>query len=336
MEVTHEDGTEDRIASKEHWQALCEQRAKLVDRKVVHLEHEGGAAVFTRPLAFGAAHMIGMKAQGIRTVAECDDNYLSAEYLNVFMRLAGWGENNREEHIRSIATPDALILSTDYLRDIYHKGLRRQFGKKNLPDLFVCRNHIDEQYIPDELSPMRGDGKLRIGYMGSDSHVWDVDLIYDALYDAWLDGHEIVFVGINPRNLNPKYRQSRKDWTRIGYTHVPWRIDGFRGSALPLDIGLAPLVVNDHTLGKSDIKIMEYALSGAPCVAQNCLVYNRTFRHGETALLAGSPAEYVAQLRALIANPSLRMRLVENTQQYIREERLLSKNTREWEDAVFG
>ena len=336
MEVRFEDGTEDRVASKEHWQALCEQRARLTDRRIVHLNHEGSSAVFTRPLAFGAAHMMDMRKQGVRVLAECDDNYLSAASLNVFMRMAGWAENDRNAHIRSIAVGDGLILSTDYLRDIYWKGLRAEFGKKNLPELFVCRNHIDEQYIPDVLSPPRDDGKLRIGYMGSDSHVWDVDLVFDALYDAWLDGHEIVFVGINPRNLNPKYRQSKKDWSKLGYTHVPWRIDGFRGSALPLDIGLAPLVVNNHTLGKSDIKIMEYALSGAPTIAQNCLVYNRTFKHGETALLAGSPAEYLTQLRALTSSADLRQRLVDNTMQYIREERLLSNNTAEWREAIYG
>ena len=336
MEVRFQDGSVDRVASKEHWQALCEQRARLTDRRIVHLDHEGGSAVFTRPLAFGAAHMMDMRKQGVRVLAECDDNYLSSESLNVFMRMAGWAENDRTAHIRSIAVGDGLILSTDYLRDLYYKGMRREFGKKNLPELFVCRNHIDAQYIPAELSPPREDGKLRIGYMGSDSHVWDVDLVFDALYEQWLDGHEIVFVGINPRNLNPKYRQSKKDWTRIGYTHVPWRVEGFRGAALPIDIGLAPLVVNDHTLGKSDIKIMEYGLSGAATVAQNCLVYNKTFVHGETCLLAGSPADYVRQLRTLVDSHSLRERLVANTNQYIREDRLLSNNTKEWAEAIYG
>ena len=103
-----------------------------------------------------------------------------------------------------------------------------------------------------------------------------------------------------------------------------------------MDIGLAPLVVNDHTLGKSDIKIMEYALSGAPTVAQNCLVYNRTFEHGETCLMAGSPADYVRQLRSLIDSPELRERLVTNTNQYIKEERMLADHTQEWRDAVYG
>ena len=95
-------------------------------------------------------------------------------------------------------------------------------------------------------------------------------------------------------------------------------------------------MVNDHTLGKSDIKIMEYALSGAPCIAHNCLVYNRTFVHGETALLAGSSAEYVMQLDALLKSPSLGERLVGNTREYIREERLIENNKEEWVSAVYG
>ena len=324
-----------RVTSETQWKDVTAKHKTLAEPRCAYLAQEGDAAVFTRPLAWEAAHMIEMRRQGIRIAAEVDDNYLSDQSLNVFMRKAGWGENDRDNHSRSVAVGDALIVSTAHLRDVYYRGLRAEFGKKHLPDIFVCRNHIDERYMPERIPP-RADGRLRVGYMGSDSHVWDVDIVYDALMHAYQQGHEIVFVGIHPALLNPKYRKSRKDWSKIPYTHIPWRNEGYRGTALPLDIGLAPLRVDAHTMGKSDIKWLEYALSGAACVAHNCLVYNRTARHGETALLASSPAEYVASVDRLIRDPSLRERLVAATLEYVNEERLLSKNTREWEEAVLG
>lgn len=335
MTGRYDDGSTARITSREEWDEAVEAHDQLIDTKVEYPWLEGEAVVFTRPLSWLAAHMMELRSQGIRVLAECDDNYLSPQRLNIFMRKAGWDENDRDNHMRSVCVGDGLILSTDYLRDLYWKGLTKEFGKKHLPELFVCRNHVDERFTPKELIPPREDGKLRIGYMGSDSHIWDVDLIYEALVEAYMNGHEIVFVGIHPALLNPKFRASKKDWSLIDYTHIPWSNE-FRGTALPLDIGFAPLLVNDHTLGKSDIKWLEYALSGAATIAQNCLVYNRTAVNGETALLAGSAMEYVHQMRALIKDAGLRKRLVDNTNQYIREERLLSDNTEEWKVAVLG
>ena len=334
---------EERFDSREQWEKACEDRRALTNVHAEYPNQEGDAAVFTRPLAFGASHMIGLRQQGVRVVAEVDDNYLSDHHLNYFMQKANadlqesgktWSDY-RDDHARSIASGDAIIVSTDHLRDVYWKGLRKLFGKKDLPEIHVCRNLVDERFVPTELIPPREDGKLRIGYMGSDSHLWDVDLIYEACVEAFVNGHEIVFVGIDPANINPKYRRSRKEWGRINYTHIPWT-NNYRGTALPLDIGFAPLIVDNHTLCKSDIKWLEYALSGAACIAQSCLVYNRTARHNETALFASGPAEYVHQMRRLIKESGLRESLVAATKQYIEEERMLMDNADEWKEAVLG
>ena len=341
LDVELEGGTRARIRSKKAFNDLAEKRARLVDRRAVYPTLEGQACVWTRPLAWMAAHMIEMKNEyGVRVLAEVDDNYLSDERLNVFMKKAGWEANDRDNHTRSICVGDGLIVSTEYLRDLYWKGLSKLFGKALVPEMFVCRNLIDERFVPTELVPRREDGRLRIGFMGSDSHWWDVDLIYPALEEAYRLGHEIVFVGINPlvsmARLNSHEEKIKARWHRIEFTHIPWRNENYRGTALPIDIGLAPLRIDNHTLGKSDIKWMEYALSGAACIAQNCLVYNRTAVHGETVLLASSPQEFRDRLGDLIRSEGLRRRLVANTRQYIEEERLLSKNTDEWKAAVLG
>jgi hypothetical protein len=345
LTVEFDDGSREVVQSREAWEGLCETRRPVRDTFVSHPQHEGEAAVFTRPLAFGAAHMMGLRQQGVRVLAEVDDNYLAPHHLNYFMQkaskdLAKDGKSWRdyvEDHARSIAAGDGIIVSTEHLRDVYWRGLGDMFGKRHLPDFFVCRNLVDDRFIPDKLVPPREDGKLRIGYMGSDSHVWDVDLIYPACVEAYINGHEIVFVGIDPANINPIYRRNTKkvDWNRIDYTHIPWT-NTYRGTALPLDIGFAPLVVDQHTLCKSDIKALEYCLSGAACVAQNCLVYNRTLKSEEHVLFANSPMEFVHQMRRLIKDEELRRSLVEGTRQYIADERMLMDNKKEWEEAVLG
>jgi hypothetical protein len=334
LNVTDDGGATEVVTSKEAWEGLTSERRRLVDRKAVYPIHEGKAAVFTRPLAWLAAHMIELRNEyGIRVTAEVDDNYLSPNQLNWFMQKAGTTADEKDNHVRSICSTNGIIFSTEKLRDLYWKGLRDHLGRKQkLPDLFVCRNHVDERLIP---KPIPRSGPLRVGYMGSDSHVWDVELIYPALSEAKKLGCEIVFVGIHPSQINPKYKTKHWDWEALDYTHIPWSLD-YRGKAIPVDIGLAPLLVNNHTLGKSDIKGLEYCLSGAAPVLQNCEVFNKTFVHGETCLMAGSPLEFAAQTIRLIRDEKLRESLVANANQYITEERLLSKNVDEWNQAVYG
>lgn len=332
IEATEETGTRTVIASKDAWKGFNSAPRKLTALQTVYPEHEGDAAVFTRPMSWLATHGLELRKQGVRVVAEVDDNYMSPSQANVMFQIAETSDKDRDEHARSICSTDGIIVSTEYLRDQYRKELRKHFPKHPLPEIHVCRNHVDERHIP-KVKPY--DGPLRVGYMGSDSHVWDVDLIYPALWEAKQLGCKIVFVGIHPQHINPRYRQKSWDWAALDYEHVPWRLD-YRGTALPLDIGLAPLVTTRHTLCKSDIKALEYALSGAACVAQNNLVYNRTLKHDEHVLFAGSPAEFVEMTKVLVRDADRRVRLVENTNEYIREERLLADHADEWREAVLG
>ena len=343
-----EDGSEAHIETEAEWKLACEERRKLLNMTSEYKSLEGRAAVFTRPLSWLAAHMMEMRSQGIRVCAEVDDNYLSKAKHNIFTTKwvktvlteegSRW-EDYGEDHSRSICVGDGLILSTDKLRDQYWKYLTSRFKKKDLPEFFVCRNHVDRRFLPDKLVPARQDGKLRIGYMGSDSHYWDVELIYPALKEAYDQGHEVVFIGIDPRYsmIEPSAYEikTRQHWWNIEFTHIPWS-DTFRGVALPLDIGFAPLVQNHSTDGKSDIKWMEYAISGAACVAQNSVVYNRTAKHGENVLFANSPTEFVLQMRELIRNPRLRRDLAGATMEYIEKERMIENNRDEWRQAVYG
>lgn len=325
LELTHEGGAVEQVWTDKRWRQLTDGRARITGCRQLYDSHEG-VAVWTRPDICRATHAKAMREQhGIRTVCELDDNYLTDPKFNYFMRVNGWSKSDRLDHMKAICSMSAIIVSTGWLRDYYHRVLAREFGKSLVPPIHVCGNHIDSRYAVDRVPP-RPDGRLRVGYMGSESHLWDVKLAYPALKWAHDQGHEVVFVGFDPR------------WRhKMEYTHIPWaKPEEYRRTGLPLDIGLAPLLSNHHTLGKSDIKAMEYLLSGAAPVVQNNEVYNRTFRHGETAWLAGSPEEMWMAVQRLANDPGLRADIVAAGNQYIREERMLTQHKQEWQEAVFG
>ncbi len=303
-------------------------------------EHEGAAAVWTRPDGPRALHSLSMRGKGIRTVAEVDDNYLSNPRLNLFMRSNGFGPREREQHLKACASMEALIVTTRELRDIYYKAIRKMFGRAAVPPMFVCGNHLFADDWPERIEQ---DGPLRVGWMGSPSHVWDIDLAWPAMLHARNQGCETITIGYNPADpddypiTSERALHKTQQWGKALSRSVGWeKMDGSSRLALPLDIGLCPLLHNDFTVGKSDVKAVEYTIAGAAVVASATPVYTENWVHGETALLASSPQEMLDHVDHLVRHPSTRERLVEAAQQYVREERDITKHAGEWREAVLG
>lgn len=308
------------------------------DEGLAEYPNHEGAAVWIRPDLARATHAKAMRElHGIRTIAETDDNYLADKKHNIYMRENGFSAKDRLDHMKAVASMDAMVFSTGWLRDFYWRELGKQFGKRRLPETFVCRNHVfaDDWPVVEE-----HDGPVRVGWMGSPSHVWDVNLAWPALLYAKQNGADTYMVGYDPAEgdvTHPRAKHNVGQWRKVGYEYVPWRkMDGTSRMRLPLDIGLAPLVTTEFTLGKSDIKWLEYSIAGAATVAQNNAVFNREIVHGETALLVGSPSEMIDAVGLLMRDQKLRAELVANAQQYIRENRGENQLREEWTAALDG
>ena len=284
-----------------------------------------------------------MREHGILTVSEVDDNYLANPRLNIFQRMQGFSPAHQMAHLKSMASMDRIVFSTDWLRDYYLKAMRKvlRIPKRQLPDPFVCRNNIALSQWPER---SERTGRLRVGWMGSPSHIWDVDLAWNALLHASRLGCETYMIGYNPMRpdegefpdelRSERSRHKIAQWGKIGYKHIPWtKPSEYHRASLPLDIGLCPVHHNDSCNGKSDVKMIEYTIAGAATIAWNTNIY-QTIVHGETGLLVGSPREAMAAVDLLVKDENLRERLVANAQQYVREERNGDVLRSEWMDAV--
>lgn len=302
------------------------------DGDAVYPDLEGECAVWTRPDQTRAIHAIAMADQGIRMVAEVDDNYLAPAKFNPFMRQH-YRAATYDEIKRAYAPFDHIIVTTDWLRDSYRKQLK-DFGVKPLPAFHVCGNHIDPADWPD---PEPYDGPVRIGWMGSDSHFRDVKLAYPAMKLAYDHGCHVVLIGYDPR-WRPGQITGRNLERTAGfeYEYVGWTDPkDWKRSAFPIDIGLAPLERNVFTLGKSDIKVIDYAMSGAAVVASDT-VYGKTIKHEQTGLIGSSQAEIAYQTMRLVRDPKMRHELAANLRQYILENRVITQpeNLRPWKEAI--
>jgi hypothetical protein len=127
------------------------------DGYIDYLDHEGDTAVWIRPDLARATHAKAMREQlGLRTVAETDDNYLADKRFNIYMRTNGFDVKLRRDHMRAMASMDAMVFSTVWLRDLYWREMKAEFRKERLagwspPEMHICRNHCPDTDWPERV-----------------------------------------------------------------------------------------------------------------------------------------------------------------------------------------
>ncbi len=327
-------------------------KSRLVSAWTDFPAHEG-VAVWVRPDLARATLAKAMRMNGVRTIAETDDNYFSDARHNIFLRRGQTNDKIRLDHAKAMVSMDANVFSTIWLRDRYHREYRKLFGDVGLPEMHVCRNHIPREMWPETVPNY---GPLRVGFMGSPSHIWDVSRAYAAFHGAKQVGATTTMIGYNPADPDPdtpdtieldgetielrnaKSIAVRDKWKSVVDNHVRWiDPDSYHRVPLPLDIGIAPLRRNDNTLGKSDIKAIEYTVSGAAVVAESHPVFRSAgWVHEVNCLLTSSQNEMARQTVRLIRDHALRRELVQNAREMVATERNEAVMRDEWRAALAG
>lgn len=351
VEVTTVDGQELSFSTMKAWKEFARTRPAVIPPSTrAVFPTVQGTVVWQRPDMPRAALSLAMQREGIRTVGETDDNYFADASQNLYLRHHKFTEKERLQHARALAIQDACVFSTAHLRDVYARELRDRVTKSFVPELHVCRNNAPLADWPERVER---DGPLRVGFMGSSSHVWDIAALgYATFHAAHGLGCETVFIGYSPADPDAntvgwdpgeEYRseQSRYQigkWRQVVSTHIPWVAPSdYHREPLPLDIGIAPLRTNKFNLGKSDVKAIEYTISGAACVLQNMPVYNTAgWRHGVNCLMASTQEDFAHAVVRLVRDAKLRYELVSNAQAMIMEERSDEAIRREWGYALTG
>jgi glycosyltransferase involved in cell wall biosynthesis len=89
----------------------------------------------------------------------------------------------------------------------------------------------------------------------------------------------------------------------------PWRAETALEDLKDFDIGLVPLDDTPFEQAKFPFKLLQYLALGVPSVSARVGVVQDLVEHGRNGLLAGSPEEWRAGLKALIADAEMRKRL---------------------------
>lgn len=176
----------------------------------------------------------------------------------------------------------------------------------------------------------KGPG-VTIGWMGSESHVVELEVLSKVV--PWLletyPEARFEFLGFLPEWATGLPRTVHKQTDILG---VPREMANW-------DIGLASISdIPFNTVGKSDVKFLEYSAAFTATVASNLETYSSSIVSGENGLLArwDDPDEWKGKIKKLIENPEMRRRFVLQAHNYVRAERSMQQNIAKWFKVYLG
>lgn len=153
-----------------------------------------------------------------------------------------------------------------------------------------------------------GDGRVTVGYIGSGTHRPDLQTIEDALV-AVLERHggQVRFLSVGvPLTPRLKRHACVEELDLFKRRMRPYAEFAQLAAALPIDVGIAPLVDVPFNHCKSDMKFQEYAALGIASVYADLPPYRGCVRHGENGLLAADTHQWLDGLERLIGSAMLR------------------------------
>lgn len=198
-----------------------------------------------------------------------------------------------------------------------------QFSVAELQRLYGYLNPVSIVF-PNQMTiipPARRAEKDRvvIGWGGSHGHLEDMAQIA-PWFIRWIRSkYEVTFRLMGSDQIWTLF----KDIPAEQKQHVmPSTLEDYYRFLQTIDIGLAPLADTAFNRSRSDVKFLEYAVSGVVPVVQDLIPYRKSVRSGETGFLFGNQEELIKILDALVGESELRKRIAGRARSFVMKERL--------------
>ena len=282
---------------------LASRTAKSVVRVTIDRqdEHRAPAWVFQYPNSDAQEFWDLAAKLGKKRVVDVDDNYLAddlgeivGEYHEENARK--WAER-QASHKRMCEEADYIVCATPLLAEWYSRV------NKNV---IVCENTAD----PRDWEQKRKRKRI-VGVVLSANHYKHMHMVRDAMrLAAGFKDVEVQVLGLDP------------DWD-FPYTHIGFTpgVPAYRRVLSRWSVGLAPVVDNNLTACKSDLKWLEFTMSGACLIASDVEAYKRV--PDDAILRAASPQEFSLLVNDVLRDDSHRRSLVRASTQHIAKNRLV-------------
>ena len=216
---------------------------------------------------------------------------------------------------------DAVIVTTPLLQSAI---------AQHNDHVYVLPNYLDDSIWPiKKIKRTDQNFPLTLMYFGTQSHRLDIEMISEPLKDLALKYPgklNFIFYGTNaPTSLKNLAKVSFYPSVTHEYREFVKLIREFDA-----DIAFAPLRDTVFNRNKSPLKYFEYTALGLPAVFSDIPPYKGVVQKGKTGLMAGSSEEWQDRLTSLVEHPDLRNTILEQAQDDIKQNHLLSNHVNDW------
>jgi len=269
------------------------------------------------------------KENDTKIAYEVDDDLWTVPGVNPTQDISRRNKRQAEE---LIGQADMITVTTEMLKE----RLEENPGHDNIK---VCPNAVNADRYTE---PEEDNEELVIGWSGSVTHWEDLNLILPALRELQEEyDFKFYLQGICSRILAAEFYNYRlqknlgieKEFAEqafkakeildemdfVHHPFVPPEMHADMMKTLNFDIGLCPLTDNYFNKAKSNMKFYQYAALGATTLASDIKPYNTEMK----ALVKNTKEDWKAKIRELIEDEKLRQDILEEQQQFVKNNRIL-------------
>jgi glycosyltransferase involved in cell wall biosynthesis len=210
-----------------------------------------------------------------------------------------------------IEMADHVIVSTEPLRQCLS-----QYNK----NITVIENAIDPAIWKLRKPKKRTDGRIRLGWVGSGSHLADRSVIEEAIKEIMAKYPQVDFYHAGMCVVDGAENREFSFAGTKGYEEYPKFLN-----KIDLDIAIAPIKDTQFNRCKSNIKWLEHAMLKTPMVLSDVYPYQVSVTHGKDGFLAKSTKDWVKYLSILIENEEKRKEIGENAYKAVQKDWLIEK-----------
>ncbi len=189
--------------------------------------------------------------------------------------------------------------------------LKAHVRKHTKKPIVVLPNSID----PSEFPAKGKEDKIKIGYSGSISHTYDIEIAYPAI-KALKKKYSVYFEILGFQHDFCKYKKPVKVYKY--YEAL---------ASLNADIMICPLEDTEFNRCKSPLKFLESSMTGAAVLASNVYPYKREMKKDWLV----NDDEWYARLEELILNKEKREQMAKEQREWILKNRDIRNNWKLWE-----
>lgn len=176
---------------------------------------------------------------------------------------------------------NCMITTNDFLAT----KMRQDLGK----DVYIAQNFLNrlQLEVSEDYYNQKGDtyeDKFVVGYFsGTPSHINDFRVVAPELKKALEECENMVFRLVGFMEL-PSYMHELREQGRIECYPLVNFVD-LQKCIAEVDVNIVPLVYNEFTNCKSELKFFEAAVVGTPTCATPTFVFNQSIEGGEDGYL---------------------------------------------------